>query len=89
MENKYFQEALASMVSKAAYVDAVRHMYDNGYSVEDIHNKIGYPVSIEKIEKVINDYEIEKASPDSKYEFVQRTDELGRRSFIKVEKDRS
>lgn len=87
MENKYFQEALASMVAKAAYVDSVRHMYDSGYSVEDIHKNIGYPVSVEKIEKVIEDYEAEKASPDSEYEFVQKTDELGRRSFIRVKKE--
>lgn len=87
MENKYFQEALSAMVEKAAYVDAVRHLYDIGYSVTEIHENIGYPVSIEKIEKVIQDYEAEKNSPDSQYKFVQRTDELGRRSFIRVKKD--
>lgn len=88
MDNKYFQEALSNMVAKAAYIDAVRHMYDSGYSAEEIHKQLAYPTSIEKIEKAIQDYETEKASPDSEYEFIQQTDELGRRSFIKVKKNK-
>lgn len=35
-ENIYFQRALAKMTAGAAYVDAVRHMYDSGMSAEEI-----------------------------------------------------
>jgi len=86
VENKYFKEALASMVEGVAYGDAVRHMYDEGCSVEEIQKNLGYPVSVEKIEKVIRDYEEKKNRNDSKYEYVQQTDEFGRRSFIRIEK---
>lgn len=88
MENKYFNEALASMVTKMAYGDAVRRLYDKGYSASDIEKNLDYPASVEQIEKVILDYEAKKASGDSEYEYVQKTDKWGRRSFIRVEKDK-
>lgn len=85
-DNKYFQKALASMVEGAAYVDAIRHLHDAGLSIDAIKKQVNYPVSVEKIEQVIKDYEEEKASPESEYEFIQKTDAYGRRSFIKVKK---
>lgn len=89
MENKYFKEALASMVEGFAYGDAVRHMYDKGCSVEEIQRNLDYPVSVKQIEKVIRDYEEKKSANVSKYEYVQQTDEYGRRSFIRIEKNKS
>lgn len=89
MENKYFKDALASMVSGIAYGDAVRHMYDQGCSIEEIHKNLDYPASVEQIKKVIRDYEAQKARSDSDYEYVQQTDEFGRRSFIRIKKDNS
>lgn len=88
MENRYFNEALASMVAEVAYGDAVRHMHDKGCSVEYIQKNLDYPVSVEKIEKVVRDYEAKKLGNDSKYEYVQKTDEFGRRSFIRIERDK-
>lgn len=84
---KYFMEALASMAANVAYVDAVRHLYDLGMKPEEIQKNVTYPVSIEKIEKVIQKYEEEKASPDGEYQYVQYTDEYGRKNFIRVKKD--
>lgn len=86
MENKYFKEALASMASEAAYGGAVRHMYDKGYSISDIRKRLDYSVPVQKIEEVIRDYEAKKTAFGPKYEYVQRVDELGRRSFIKAYK---
>ncbi len=85
-ENKYFQEALAGMVAKEAYVDAVRHMHNLGMTPKEIKTKLSYPVSLERIKKVISDYEEEKNGPDAEYEFVQKTNRYGQTSFIKVKK---
>lgn len=89
MENKYFNEALSSMVADFAYSKAVRHMYDNGYSAEEIHDRLDYPVSVEKIEQVIKDYEASKTGDESNFEYIQKTDEFGRRSFIRVDKNKN
>lgn len=87
-ENQYFQKALSNFTAEYAYAGAVRHLYDLGYSPEKIKEQVGYPVSIEKIEKVIADYEKVKNSPEGEYEYVQETDEWGRRSFRKVKHEK-
>lgn len=87
MENQYFKQALGNMVASVAYVDAVRHLYDIGYSVPEIQKNLSFPASIEQIEKTIADYEAEKKNPESQFEYVQRMDEYGRRSFVKVRKE--
>lgn len=86
MENKYFKQALSQMVSDAAYGDAIRHMYDSGLSVDEIYKTIDYPVSIDKIESVIKEYEMSKNSEKSEYTYVEQQDEFGRRSFVRVKK---
>lgn len=86
MENTYFQQALSAMVTNYAYGDAVRHLYDSGLSAEEIYKKIDYPVLLEKIKKVIKDYEKKKASDEFEYEYVAKQDKYGRKSFIKVKK---
>lgn len=86
MENKYFKQALASMTASVAYIDAVRHLYDKGYSVSEIKRNLSYPASEEQIEKAIDDYKNELANGENQYEFVQKTDEYGRKSFVRVKK---
>lgn len=61
-DGKYFREALAAFAADTAYVRAVKHLYDNGLTPEEIKKNLLYPVSIEKIEKVIQQYEAEKNS---------------------------
>lgn len=85
-DNRYFQQALSSMVSSAAYGDAVRHMHDRGLTVEEIHKNLDYPVSEEKIRAVIREYERQKATGDSGYEYVEQMDRYGRKSFIRVKR---
>ena len=72
------------MVNNFAYGDAVRHLHDNGLTAEEIHKKLDYPVSVEKIQAVINDYEKKKSSSDYEYEYIQQQDKYGRKSYIKV-----
>lgn len=59
-DQKYFREALASFAADTAYVRAVKHLHDNGLTPKEIQKNLSYPVSIEKIERVVGQYEAEK-----------------------------
>lgn len=85
-EGRFFREALAGFVSETAYVGAVRHLHDLGYTVEQIRKDLFYPVSVRQIEEVIADYEAEKHSPERDYEYIQETDRYGKKSFRRVKK---
>ena len=87
-ENRYFQETLSSFTSEFAYAGAVRHLYELGYSPQRIQSELLYPVSLEKINRVIEEYERALNNPEAQYEYVQETDELGRRSFRRKYKDK-
>lgn len=87
-ENIYFQRALAKMTAGAAYVDAVRHMYDSGMSAEEIQKNLSYPVSIEKVERAISDYEMEKTNAQGGYKYIEKVNEYGRRSFVRVKQEK-
>lgn len=89
MENRYFNEALASMTAGLAYVDAVKHMYNEGYSVAEIQKNLTYSVSVEKIEKVIAECEEAMKKQGSDYEYVQTVNEYGRKSFVRVKKEKA
>lgn len=82
-ENQYFQAALHKMVSEAAYSDAVIRLHKKGLSPEQIREQLLYPVSVQSIERVIADYE-KNAQFEADYEYVQDTDEYGRKSFRRV-----
>lgn len=85
-DNKYFQAALSNFTAEFAYAASVRHLHDIGYAPEQIKEHISYPVSLEKIQKVIDEYEAKKNSPEPEYEYIQDTDSLGRKSFRRVKK---
>ena len=85
-EGQYFREALAGFAAEAAYAGAVRHLYDMGYSVEEIRENLLYPVSRQQIEQVINDYETRRNAPEQDYTYIQETDRYGRKSFRRVKK---
>lgn len=85
-ENQYFNKALSNFTKEYAYAAAVRHLHDLGMSPGVIQQKLSYPVSLEKINHVIEDYEQKKNSPESEYEYIQDTDRFGRKSFRKMKK---
>lgn len=85
-EGRYFQEALANFTSEAAYVGAVRHLCALGYSAEQIKENLLYPVSLERIRQVIDEYRAEQDTPEQEYVYIQDTDRFGRKSFRRVEK---
>ena len=66
---------------------AIRHLYDSGYSIKEIADRLTYPLPVSRIEKEIADYEKEKSSPDAEYEYIRTTDAYGRSSYKRVRKD--
>lgn len=51
----YFDDALADFVQNFVYGDAIRHLADQGYTAERIKKEFEYPLSIEKIEKIVQE----------------------------------
>ena len=47
----YFEQALSDFVFDVAAGGAIRHLVDSGYSIEQIMNKLDYPVPRAKVEK--------------------------------------
>ena len=95
--NKAFNKALDNFTFEMAGRGAIRHLFDIGMSVTEIHGELLYPVPEEKIREEIWNYLLEKdvillEEPDDdhktvQYEFVKETNEYGRVSFRRVEKN--
>lgn len=85
-EGKYFKQALSSFSADVAYADAIRHLYDKGLDTAQIKKQLSYPVSIDIIEKVIQDYETKKNTKTDNI-FVEDVDKYGRKSFRLVKKE--
>lgn len=62
MGEGYFEEALSNFTKDFAYGGAIRHLVDHGYTVDQIIKEFHYPISRESIEKIVNQYLVEKNS---------------------------
>lgn len=60
-----FEEALGNFTRDFAYAGAIRHLCDHGYSAQQIKKEFGYPLSVESIEKIMNEYKQEKAKKEN------------------------
>ena len=89
MNNKYFKEALIRYMSDISYGDAVRKLADQGMNIDEIMDNISSDVSRSKVQKYLDEYNVKKQNGDLEYEYVERINEYGRKSFIKVKKDRT
>lgn len=56
----YFEEALSDFVQNFAYADAIRHLVNKGYTAERIEREFHYPISREKLNKMVEDYQKDK-----------------------------
>ena len=56
----YFEDALADFVQNFAYGDAIRHLVDKGYTAERIEREFQYPISRERLNKLVDGYRKEK-----------------------------
>ena len=85
MENNVFKNALSNFTFDMAARGSIRHLCDLGLSVDEIREKLSFPVPAEQIRAEINAYKKELSDRESSgYEFIKTTDEYGRSSFIRV-----
>lgn len=77
-----FTDALSNFTTEVAYKESIRRLYDSGKSIEEISSMLLYPVSKETIKKVIDEYEIKKSLPKTKY--VEDIDNFGRKTLRKI-----
>jgi len=52
-EQSFFQDALTDFTSEIAYGDAVKRLVDEGFSLQQIMEKIDYPAPVKKVQKII------------------------------------
>ena len=94
---EYFQTALSNFVTDAACGGAVRHLTDIGYTLDQIVDRLDYPASRSKVQRIMMEYLYEsrvllREEPSEKLfapqaQFVQEQDAYGRRSMRKVNVD--
>ncbi|MDE7178376.1 MAG: hypothetical protein K2O59_11235 [Lachnospiraceae bacterium] len=98
-ETNYFQSALSSFVTDAACGGAVRHLADIGYTLDQIVERLDYPASRAKVQRIMMQYLYEshillREEPSEelfaeKVQFVQEQDAYGRRSMRKISVDQN
>ncbi|MCR5420925.1 MAG: hypothetical protein K6E98_07965 [Lachnospiraceae bacterium] len=90
--DSYFKKALSDFAFDSAYGDSIRHLYDKGYTSDQIKSYLGSPsLSIKKINEVIDKYKglsSKNIPPDQNnnerhYEYAKVYDKYGHASFIK------
>lgn len=94
---EYFQTALSNFVTDAACGGAVRHLTDIGYTLDQIVDRLDYPASRTKVQRIMMEYLYEsrvllREEPSEKLfaaqaQFVQEQDAYGRRSMRRVDGD--
>lgn len=53
---RYFENALSDFVYDVASGGAIRHLADEGYSIDQIMERLDYPVSRERVEQTVHRY---------------------------------
>ncbi|MCR5594543.1 MAG: hypothetical protein K6G12_01730 [Lachnospiraceae bacterium] len=91
-----FNEALGRMTHEVASAGAIRHLAELGFSVSQIHDRLDYPTSEEKIRETLWRYYLDtgrivledpgegEAIRRTRSTFVKQTDRFGRTSYIKT-----
>lgn len=84
------KQALQNFAFDAAAGRAIRHLCDLGMSVEEIHQRLDFPVPMERLRNEIRKYEAEKAAAASgeteQYRIVKEYGKYGKVTFRKVKK---
>lgn len=93
-ENDYFKQALSSFAMDMASGGAIKHLTNQGYTVQQIANKLDFPTPYEKVQELVWKQMIENGcllleepgngTEHEKVDYIQETDSLGRKSFRKV-----
>lgn len=90
----YFQTALSNFTTDVACGGAVRHLTDIGYTLDQIVERLDYPASRMKVQRIMMDYLYEsrvllREEPSlalfaGREEYVQEQDVYGRRTLRRI-----
>lgn len=93
----YFQSALSGFTTEVACGGAVRHLTDNGYTLDQIVDRLDYPAPRAKVQRIMMAYLYEsrvllREEPSEELfapqeQFVEEQNAYGRRSLRKVRVD--
>lgn len=93
-ENAFFRKALANFTYETASAGAIRHLADQGYTVEQIVRQLDYPTPYEKVRATVWEHLIETdviklEEPGSsggrqKAVYVREYDRFGKSTFRRV-----
>ena len=85
---KYFNSALRDFTFDVACGAAIRHLYELGYTPEQIAERLDYPISVDRVKKYVSKLKIKGAEEleGEAYEMVRDYDEYGRSCFVRVKK---
>ncbi|MCR5793422.1 MAG: hypothetical protein K6G65_09660 [Lachnospiraceae bacterium] len=93
MANKFFSKALADFVQDAAINDAIRHLADKGYTLEEIRKQLDFTVDSATVQKVVWKRYIETGrilekepckAKTTKVSYVKEYGEYGKATFRRV-----
>lgn len=90
-EQDFFHAALANFMFDTASGEAIRHLADRGYTVEQIRKHLDFPTPYDRIQKTVwehflhtNVLRLEEpgtAGSQETYEYITEYDQYGRKSF--------
>ncbi len=93
----YFQTALSNFATDVACGGAIRHLTDLGYTLDQIVERLDYPASRAKVQRIMMEYlyhsrVLLKEEPSfalftGPEEYVQEQDAYGRRTLRRIEND--
>lgn len=82
-DGRYFNEALGRMTAQYAYVDSVNHLTDLGYTLDEIMERLDYPVSRQTVATVMQ-ARLDAGCKKAASEYIVEQDHLGRRTYRKI-----
>lgn len=97
MEEKYFKKALFNFSQDMANGGAIRHLWNLGYSIRQIMERLDYPAPYGRIQEVVWQHLLDtgtislvkpEAGKEKKFSYVKEYDKYGRTSFRRVEEIR-
>lgn len=95
--NQAFGQALSDFTFDVACGGAIRHLAHLGYTAKEIHERLSFPVSYERVRQAYTKYLLDtgillREKPDAHqesraYTYVQEEGKYGKKSFRRVEKE--
>lgn len=95
-ENQVFRQALSDFAFDVACGGAIRHLAHLGYTAKEIHERLSFPISYERVRQAYTRYLLDerillrKKPGEYKqpaYTYVQEEGKYGKKSFRRVEKE--